>query len=221
MNLLDFLFPKKCFGCGSGGNYICRRCLLKTETPKAFCPMCRRASVGGTTHTRCVSPRGIDGLISLFSYDGVIKKAIGELKYNFVEDCAEELALIAHDQLKTKYLVRNTILVPIPLHRSRERWRGFNQSASVGKHIAVLMGWKFVPDLLERTSKTKPQVGLEKKLRKNNVRGVFRLNPNYKLRSPNYVLFDDVWTTGSTMKEACKALKRNGAKTVWGLTIAS
>jgi len=220
MNLLDFLYPKKCFGCGKGGSYICRRCHLKTETPKAFCPMCRRASIGGTTHTRCVRPRGMDSLISLFSYDGVIKKAIGELKYNFVEDCAGEMAGLCVLKLKDLYTNKDVILVPIPLHRSRERWRGFNQSASVGKHIAALMGWKFVPDLLERTSRTKPQVGLEKKLRKNNVKGVFKLNPNYKLRSPDYLLFDDVWTTGSTMKEACKALKRSGAKTVWGLTIA-
>ena len=221
MGFLDFLFPKKCFGCGRGGIYVCVNCLSKTKTPKTFCPVCRRPSISGLTHSSCTKPSVLSGLITLFSYEGVVKKAIGQLKYNFVEDCAEELAGLCALKLKDLHQAKDVILVPVPLHKTRERWRGFNQASSVGENIAALMDWKFVPDLLERTSKTKPQVGLEKKLRKYNVKGVFKLNPKYKLKSSNFVLFDDVWTTGSTMKEACKVLKRNGAKSVWGITIAS
>jgi predicted amidophosphoribosyltransferase len=128
------------------------------------------------------------------------------------------------------------ILVPIPLHSSRYRWRGFNQSASVGKYLAAKMGWDFVPDLLIRSGKTTPQVGLNKDERKDNVKSAFVINPIYLqpagetpagvhyssfIVHNSIVLFDDVWTTGATMREAGKVLKMNGAKKVWGITIAN
>lgn len=80
------------------------------------------------------------------------------------------------------------------------------------------LGWDFNKNLLIRKTSTKPQVELRGKERKQNIRGVFKLNKPLDKIKP-IILFDDVWTTGSTIKEAAKVLKRNRAKTVWALTI--
>jgi ComF family protein len=117
----------------------------------------------------------------------------------------------------------NVVLVPIPLHPRRLRWRGFNQAELLGELIAKNLGIKFIPDLLIRVKNTEPQVKLDKDQRQINIRHAFILNKNSQfdnLKICNFVLFDDVWTTGATLKEAGKVLKRNGTKKVWGLTIA-
>ncbi len=219
---LDFLFPKMCFGCRRGGVYICENCLSKVKKIKPFCPVCEKASIDGLTHVRCQTPQSLDGLTSVWRYEGVIRKAIIELKFRFVEEVARELANLCVQNLNDIYHLSHVSLVPIPLHRSRKNWRGFNQSASVGGLVAKKMGWDFAADLLIRKHSRQSQTELDKKERKTNVKGVFALNPNHLVPSTqSLILFDDVWTTGSTLKEAGKVLKRNGAKSVWGLTVAS
>ena len=155
----------------------------------------------------------------------MIRKTILAIKYKFTYDVASGLAEACVIKLWNTPITTlgrdEAILVPIPLHKSRERWRGFNQSEKIGELVAKGLGWEFSPDLLVRKIATKSQTELKKKDRKGNVRGVFAINANYPLLSTSYLLFDDVWTTGSTLKEACRALKQNGVKTVWGLTIAS
>ncbi len=176
-------------------------------------------------HVKCKTPLSLDGLTSLWRYEGVIRKTILAIKYKFTYDVASGLAEACVIKLWNTPITTlgrdEAILVPIPLHKSRERWRGFNQSEKIGELVAKGLGWEFSPDLLVRKIATKSQTELKKKDRKGNVRGVFAINANYPLLSTSYLLFDDVWTTGSTLKEACRALKQNGVKTVWGLTIAS
>jgi len=227
---LDFLFPRRCLGCGKVGSYFCSDCLnlvlLKNDQ---ICPICGKASLGGTTHQFCHRPLGLDGLTSIFTYKGMIAKAIKKLKYKFVRDLAEELielflSFCGEEKLFSDFCcLPNVVLVPIPLHPRRLRWRGFNQAELLGELIAKNLGIKFVPDLLIRVKNTEPQVKLDKDQRQINIRRAFALNKNSQfdnLEICNFVLFDDVWTTGATLKEAGKVLKRNGAKKVWGLTIA-
>ena len=110
--------------------------------------------------------------------------------------------------------------MPIPLHWTRNNWRGFNHVEEVGKILAQLMGWEMT-NLLERSKMAKQQVGLKGKERKENVQGVFNLVPNPPASSlDTIILFDDVWTTGSTMLEATRVLKQAGFKRVWCLTLA-
>lgn len=186
-----------------------------------------KSSIDGMTHFKCKRKYGLDGLVSVWEYDGVIRKAIVTLKYKFAFKIASELADNAVNELKSgKFiLLKNPVLIPIPLYWYRENWRGFNQVEEIGKLVASKMGWKFIPDLLIRKVGTKSQTELGKKDRLSNVRGVFILNPNYLSRNSSslihnsVIIFDDVWTTGSTLKEAAKVLKRSGFKDVWGLTL--
>src|SRR5260221_6689885 len=110
MDLLDLFFPKSCLECKKPGKYICSDCLAKVEVLNRFNP---------TTKT-----------CSIFRYEGVIRKAIIKIKYNFAYDVASELANICVENCKflpaQAGKIENCILVPIPLHKRREYWRGFN-----------------------------------------------------------------------------------------------
>jgi competence protein ComFC len=229
MGLFDLIFSDKCLTCSKEGKYICQNCLDKVGSPKPICPVCLRPSIDGMTHSKCKTPQSLDGLICSWNYDGVIKKAILALKYKFASEIAKELADLSVQKLSAIRYGRaasfayqqSAILVPIPLFWYRQNWRGFNQAEEIGKLIAEKMKWKFIPELLIRTKHTVSQTELSKEKRGENVRGIFSLNPNY-VPSTRYsvLLFDDVWTTGSTLKEAGKVLKRKGFQKVWGLTLA-
>jgi ComF family protein len=178
--------------------YICDNCLAKVRKGGFF-----------------------QGTLSIFRYEGVIRKAIIALKYKYSTEIAKELADICVRNLQLMKSTHNCLLVPIPLHWHRENFRGFNQSAEVGKLVASKMGWKFIPDLLIKKKPTASQVELSVEKRRQNLEGVFSLNSNYKPRSfSNILIFDDVFTTGSTLKEAAKVLKKAGVKKACGLTIA-
>ncbi len=199
MNILNFLFPKYCLECGANGKYICDECLKK------------------------VSPARSDNTnYSIFKYEGVIRKAIISLKYKFAYDLADELVSVCTRQLISMHYTLNPILIPIPLFWQRQNWRGFNQSEIIGEKLAKQMNWKYVPDLLIRNKNTSPQVGLKGSVRRSNLSGVFKVCSNYTLypKPCTLVLFDDVYTTGSTINEVKKVLIDAGFKNIKSITIA-
>lgn len=231
MSLFNFLFPKRCAGCGKTGTYFCAQCILSSKLHFwQVCPVCERASLDGLAHKWCREKGSPDGLTAIWEYSGAPRKLISKLKYKFTREITVTLASSAAGFLKNmarsmpetpKWSDSKLAIVPVPLHWTRENWRGFNHTEEIAKILAGLMGWKVMP-ILERTRSTKPQVGLKGKERKKNIAGVFSLDKNCCLVPSNYclVLFDDVWTTGATMREACRVLKESGIKRVWCLTLA-
>lgn len=227
MGILDLFFPKTCLGCGRSGQYICENCIKKVKTPKPVCPECLKPAIDGMTHSKCLRPLGLNGLISLWNYDGVVRKAILALKYKLALEIAGELSIHAFGafQAHSSYrIIHNSFaLAPVPLYWYKKNFRGFNQSEEIGKRVAGIAGWKFEPNLLIRKMLKVPQTDLTREKRLSNIRGVFEVNSSsYALSTMDYplILFDDVWTTGSTLREAAKVLKRAGAEKVWGLTLA-
>ncbi len=150
----------------------------------------------------------------------MVKKAVGKLKYHFLTDLAEELVelMVLFAPLSR---FEKPILVPTPLHPRRERWRGFNQSELLGRKLASHFGWPVKTDLLSRQRYTQPQMSLKGQERKTNIIRAFKVNPHLpdSIFRSQLIVFDDVWTTGSTLKEAGKVLKMAGFNNVWGLTI--
>lgn len=144
------------------------------------------------------------------------------MKYKFAFDIAANLAQLASKRLETEQpFAKKTLLLPIPTHPVRRNWRGFNQSEEVGKLLAQAMGWDYEPNLLVKKRTTVAQTELKRQARLNNLQNVFSLNPEKRFpKKTFFLLFDDIWTTGSTLKEACKVLKKAGADKVWGLTLA-
>lgn len=196
MNLLDLLFPKNCLECKKEGKYLCEDCVDKV----------------------------LDGNFdknnfAIFKYRGVIRNAITTLKYKFATDIADELVNVCIKRLKSNKF-RKACLVPIPLHKQRENWRGFNQAEILGEKLANKLNWQFVPDLLIRNKNTISQVGLKGLSRRQNLSGVFSFNSSYLVRHLSILLFDDVYTTGSTINEAKKVLENYGFKKIYSLTIA-
>ncbi len=223
MDALDLLFPKKCLGCGAVGRYICLVCLEKVRAAKQVCPYCENASIDGMTHYKCKRKFGLDGLSCLWNYEGVLKRAIISLKYKFAKQVGEEIINLTLKALgghpSTSVLKDFEVLTSIPLQYLRQNWRGFNQSEFLGREVSGFLKIKFIPDLLIKKKITPSQTEVMAEERRVNVKNVFSLNSTYKLQSTDYIIFDDVFTTGSTLKEAAKVLKRAGAKRVWGLAV--
>lgn len=217
MALFDIIYPRFCLECGRNGAYICEECLLKVNRAEPVCPSCGRATFNLKTHERCLYPFGLDGLYSIWEYKGVVRKAILALKYKFATDIAEELSFKTLQQIK-KFPFPGYTLLPIPIHKKRGRWRGFNQTEVLGEFISKNLGLEFKKDLLVRKRQAKPQTELKGYERVENIKGVFEVIGR-KIPS-KALLFDDVWTTGSTLKEAAKVLKEGGSKEVFAFTLA-
>lgn len=226
--IFGLLFPRRCVGCGGFGAYFCPSCQQKIKIfKKTSCPVCAKSAVSGKTHLKCLRGYDLNGLINVFYYEKTVKKALLKLKYKYVTDLAEELIDLTAEALRSFGLSElfalgpKLKLVPVPLHPRRQRLRGFNQSALLGSLLAAKFQWQFSDSLLARRKHTKPQVKLKGEERQQNVKGAFVFSPEVSFdKQQRILLFDDVWTTGSTMKECGRVLKAAGAKEVWGLTLA-
>src|SRR3989338_8766200 len=230
MGFWDLLYPRRCVGCGREGQYFCDRCLAETSLETGWrCPECNRASVGGVTHFGCRKKHGLDDLVTLASYRGLVRLGIHELKYRFLTDMEKEMrglaALRLKEGLKSRQglELRNLVktkpaVVPVPLYWRRKNWRGFNHAEFIAKIVADELNLPLKTDFLVRSKPTKPQVEMARKERIKNVKRVFGVEAE-KLPE-KALLVDDVWTTGATMRAAGAALKRAGVKVVWGLALS-
>lgn len=229
MGLLDLLFPKICSGCNRWGSYLCQECIKEIKQGELVCPTCERPSIGGFVHPLCKRRYKLDGLWSLGVYEGSLRNIIQKLKYKFVTEAVEVLVNLLIEywaKFGTSFIEeirkdqgRGWLVVPVPLHPKRQRERGFNQSALLGKMIAQKLGLGYL-EALKRVKHTKPQVGLESWQRKKNIKNAFSVDTKYNIQNTSILLIDDVWTTGSTLKECCFFLKKGGAKKVWATTLA-
>ena len=226
--VLDILFPKRCVSCGVFGKYICDTCFSKIEFfEKPICPICQRQAVGGETHPKCAGRFRLDGLVVACNYKGPIKLAIQKVKYKWVYDVEKILVELLASQIWKFDLPQDSILVPVPLHKNRKNWRGFNQAEILAKTLAKKFNVNYC-NLLIRIIETKTQVGLTRDERKENVKGAFslrlsrhpELDSGSRFRDKNVILVDDVYTSGATMMEASKVLKGAGAKNVWAMAVA-
>ncbi|MDP3741196.1 MAG: phosphoribosyltransferase family protein [bacterium] len=177
------------------------------------------------THADCYSRTSIlDGLIVAAEYENQgVKNLIWQMKYNYVKEISSVLSVILSDYFFSNDLVEyftDFIVSPVPLHKVRLRARGFNQSALIALEFAARAGLKHSP-LLYRTRNSKTQVELEKKERFENVKDLFApLADENSTDIKKVILVDDVATTGATINECAKTLKKAGISEVWGLVVA-
>jgi len=230
--IADLLFPKACAGCGREGTFLCDTCLL--AIPKKHehdCPFCKNRTPLGATCLSCSDRHALDLLFAAASFRGdkTAESAIHIMKYEFIAELCGPLGrLLAHSVSRSELPLPN-FLVPVPLHPWRLRFRGFNQSSL----IATALSADLVPDLripirediLFRTRFTLPQArshGAQE--RKENLRGAFSLTRDRPvrnaLRGTTIWLVDDVATTGATLEECAKILKKAGVKKVLGIVVA-
>jgi len=223
MSILDLIYPKKCLECKENGHYLCTKCIKKVRSSYPTCPNCNKYSFWGKTHKNCKKKYDLDELISLWKYEGVVRKGILVLKYKFVSDVTKELSDLITKEIKKRKIIfgKDTIIIPVPLHKNRHFFRGFNQSEEIVKKVSQKLGLKFMPDLVVRTKNTSFQTSLTKNERLKNIKNAFKFNCHYKIKNKDkkVIIFDDVWTTGATVKEIARVLKKKGISKVSALTI--
>lgn len=226
MFLKDLFFPKACLGCGYLGSYICLDCRQNLRpTEKDRCFYCQKSSLFGLTHPSCSTRLTIDGCLSLFYYEGLMKKIIKNIKYQLVTEAFNELLMtiapLAVDKLGPyKKLVNGFALQPIPLHPHRFGQRGFNQAQMIAEFFGKILALPLT-DFLERKKQTPPLAQLRgRRQRYLKIRGAFAIKDKNNILGKRIILVDDVVTSGSTVKEAAAVLKQVGAKKVLVLTVA-
>lgn len=190
------------------------------------CPVCRHPSIQGRVHTSCRAKFGLDGLISLYVYRGLMKQIIKKVKYRYAYRIFHDfLQHVSFGHIKESIggiYANSMLVVPIPLHISRLHERGFNQSELIAHYLGKQLLWKTDTHVLERIRKTTPQVEMKnRKERMQNVQSAFSIKEiNFISKHATVVLVDDVYTTGATMQSAAFVLKQHGVRTVWGFTLA-
>lgn len=233
-SLLDVFFPRQCLVCGNvpdapGFRFLSvrGRAMLRFIGDEA-CPYCGAPQSGIVSeHGECVFCRNRKFSFrrsrSLVVLDEYASRLVHAFKYNSFHAAASDLAqLIAEHEDFSRFLA-GAVLVPVPLFRSKENDRGYNQSFILAREIVRRIPETHIENLLVRTRNTGTQTRLSATSRARNVRDAFAVPEKYRERiaaSTRYVVIDDVFTTGSTLSECARALKKAGAKTVDAATFA-
>ena len=228
--LKDLLFPIFCLKCGREGDWLCPDCLAREQLePIKKCPFCGSAN-NGELCLACKNLCPLDGAFSFFEYNekSIMAKLITDFKYNYTRDILSLWEIIIEKNLSDIInLTRENkewSIIPVPLYKKRERARGYNQSELIAEIIAeklsIETGNKIfvLKNKLIRHKSTAQQAKLNKLERAENVFGAFDWRGDKSLK--NIFLVDDVFTTGATLFECAKALKQNGAKKIWAITLA-
>lgn len=214
--LVDAIFPPRCAGCGRRGVWVCETCAPGVSFFGE--PLCQRCGAPAPSPCRCGELNvAIDRLRSAAWDEGWLRTAIRQFKYEGEAARADHLAGLIIDG--TGAMPAEAALVPVPLHRSRERRRGYNQSALLAERIGRASGRR-VDHVLVRAVATRQQVGLGAAERMGNVRNAFALAPGVECRDRRFVLVDDVCTTGATLGTCAELLKSAGATFVGAVTVA-
>ncbi|MDP2909570.1 MAG: ComF family protein [bacterium] len=199
-NIIDILLPRTCVGCGKEGKYICEKCgLFLSEAPSIFLTS------------------GLEELASAWEYEGLTKNIIFKIKYEGAFDMINELVGKAFE-IREPYIPEDTTITFVPMFKKKEKRRGFNQAELIAKKVGEITGREVLP-LLEKIKDTPSQTELNKEERMTNVKDSFQRKKGANCYN-NVLLVDDVWTSGATMQECCRILKRSGVKRVFGFTLA-
>lgn len=190
--IIDWLFPR---------NYLAPNTILPTKS--------------------VIPVPEFEGILSLFSYTSPVRDLIHDLKFNFVSDTVPTIVDLITTELKSNYphileywQENNFVLIPVPIHKYRQNYRGFNQSELITSALSSNLQLKADNSLVIRSHFSSPQSS-KSRITRQNIKNSFSL---VKTPPPNIILFDDVYTTGATLKSLRSVFPPNSL--VWGLTLA-
>ena len=213
--LLDVIYPSRCLRCGarpeSARLPLCPQCLGALERAPEMGVAARldRLPVGSGV---------FDGALALWAFDkgGTLQAVQHALKYQNRPRYGVPLGRLMGEAFADRYPAPDSV-VPVPLHRTRRLERGYNQSATLAEGAAEALGCPDRPDLLSRPRPTRSQTGLSRKERWQNVRGSFVADS--AAAGGDWLLVDDVLTTGSTAVAAARTLADAGAEGLYLITM--
>lgn len=207
--LLDLVYPPRCPGCRSqvtGHGAWCPRCLTANLAE-------RRLNVAGR-HLRALAACRV-----LCDYSGGVKAVLHRLKFQRQESQAAYLTWLLTAHLAPATFGSIDAVVPVPLHADRLATRGFNQTELIFRPWAETAGWPWL-EPLARSRQTRPQWELPPAQRRANVKGAFLVTRPELIQGKTILLVDDIVTTGLTLDECARQLRRGGAAKVIGLALA-
>jgi ComF family protein len=228
--VLGIVYPPTCIGCGGATgepHTLCARCWSEIQfIERPYCerlgtPFAVDLGMALLSPAAIADPPVFERARAAARYDDVARKLVHRLKYGDRLELGRALGAMMV-RSGAELLADAEIVVPVPLHRWRLWWRRFNQAMALANVIAKRSGLPCDPSLLVRVKPTKPQVGLSKAHRGENLQGAFRVPVEAKprLAGKRVLLVDDVMTTGATANAASRALLRGGAKAVDVLVFA-
>jgi ComF family protein len=210
-----------CLLCGLGrvsDGAVCAACRADLPwLPEAVCPQCAQPSPGGARCGHCLAaPPAFDTTTAALAYALPVDALISALKYDARLEIAPFLAGSLISRLEDTPGI--DVLLPLPLHASRLRERGFNQALEIARPLARAFKLPVAPRLCRRTRATPPQVGLTRAQRRKNLRGAFTVDTN--VQGLRIAIVDDVMTSGSSLDELAATLKQAGAAAVSAWVVA-
>ena len=235
--LVDWLYPPCCRACGGriGGRdseYFCSACWSDLRlVSHPLCSICGRPflDTSGDDH-RCGgcltrTPR-FSSARAWACYprediaDDPLRQVVQKFKYGRKVSLGKPLGRLMAQGCQ-EYLSQRQVdlIIPVPLHPKRLRWRGFNQSVLLARQVSRAYGLPMDPFIVVRHKETSPQTQLSEEERRKNVRGAFSLR-SAALKGKGVLLVDDVYTSGATVNECSRVLKQGGAKEIHVLTLA-
>lgn len=239
--IIDFILPYRCPVCEKillleKPEFWCKTCwekvipwikapfCSKCGTPIPSMPSSIKDPKPDLLCDECLSePLHFDIIRSSCLYDGIVEKLIRGLKYGKKLHYVLPLGEILNEAFSTRLKEEKIdIMIPVPLHVERLKERGFNQSLLLAKELNKTTGIPYSYSILSKVKNTAPQVSLHKSERKKNLRKAFAVSESARtsLLGRSVLIVDDVITTGTTILECAKALKKAGASRVIGLSVA-
>lgn len=248
-SLFSVLFPSDCRICGEpllniSRLPVCLDCLEAIHPVRGkICSVCGERVLSSYAENdadglrRCPVCRRIDRpfgrAVAYGSYDSGLRELVHLLKYNGVRPAARVLGRMLAEAIASLepsfeqaglFDQGRIAVIPVPLYKTRRRERGFNQAELIAraalKFYAARQRMQLIPDLLLRTRDTHSQIGLTSHQRRANLRGAFAVARAAEIAGREVLLVDDVYTTGTTVTECARVLRRAGASRVWVATVA-
>ena len=227
----DILFPKQCLGCDKGVHYrqvlsLCPACMGNIRfVRKPYCTVCGKPfpKSAGKNHRcgYCLNQAWhFDRARGIVIYHGPIVAAVRLFKYSGKMYGLETFAALMEKYRQEHFLEEPDLILPVPLHPKRLRQRGFNQALVLSRKFFPEHKENINPFILQRHQWTQPQTGLSAAARRGNVRNAFRLNNPAEIQNRRILLVDDVFTTGATVNECARILRKNRAAAVEVFTFA-
>ena len=226
--ILYLLFPRTCFNCGidlpsNEQGFLCKECLKKLKKPgPIICQRCGITLKDGGAH--CFNCRGTKAkhfkcslIRSALDFNEPSRSLIHGLKYEKYTNIAKFFApLMYKTLLENPDMLEAEYFVSVPIHKKRLKKRGFNQAEVLARELSTLANIPYL-NALTRIKNTKSQTKLTKKERTENIKEAFVCSEPKEIKRKAIILIDDVCTTGATLEECAKVLKKAGAREVYAL----
>lgn len=210
-NILEYIYPSVCGICGKiCKDNICQKCSINLK----------KYEIKNKTAIK-KNEKYFNELLCIFKYEDIIRDMIIKYKFQNKPYLYKTFSKIILKNEKTcGFLEKYDIIIPVPISRKRKHERGYNQTLLIAKEIAKILNIKLGNNILIKAIDTKAQSELSKKDRATNIKNVFKVIDYKIIKDMKVIIFDDIYTTGSTANECAKILKEAGAEKIGVLTIA-